>query len=355
MSQKRNTTTRVVPEESDVCDTSDSNDCTTSEMMIENLAENQTYSCASLMPDEYCSFGIRDISRDILVPNYFNIDSLREGFDSIRLIERTQKDTITCGQFQETVSSGSDIDGTAVQCRGPCIDVNKVYKKDEDGDTLLHIAIIILAQDLAFYFIDRTPWYSWLDMRNNLSQTPLLVAVLTNQVALVRRLIVAGADVEARDKDGNMAIHLACRNNLLNIVRTLLEPVRYEEQKQNNYDIPIQTIPQNLNSKNYEGYTCLHIASSLDHIDIVKILIGSGADVNIKAEKSGRTILHEAAWNGNLNLVKYLISLNTLCDISSKTYDGNTAFDLARSRGHWSIVVELATAGAKYSEEELEQ
>ena len=57
--------------------------------------------------------------------------------------------------------------------------MNKVYEKDKDGNTLLHIAIIILAEDLASYFIlssyfiNRTPWLTWLNIQNKLFQTAL--------------------------------------------------------------------------------------------------------------------------------------------------------------------------------------
>ena len=175
--------------------------------------------------------------------------------------------------------------------------------------------------------------------------------MLTDQTSLVRRLVVGGADLESRDHDGNMPIHLACRQNSLACLRTLLQPIRYEEQKRNNYDIPFQAIPQNLNSKNYEGLSCLHIATLDNNIEIIKVLTSVGANVNEKAEKSGRTILHEAAWSGNLVLVKYLLSLGRQCDINARTYDDYTPFDLARSRGHWSVVMELGTAGAKYEDE----
>ena len=283
------------------------------------------------------------------------INRLSDTFDSIGLVEKIQKDNIRYEEFETSDGFGTDMDGTAVRCRGPCIDVNKVYRKDNDGDTLLHIAIIILAEDLAFYFIDRTPWFTWLNIQNMLLQTPLHLAVLTNQVSLVRRLVVAGADTESRDKEGNMAIHLACRDNLVNILRSLLEPISAEEQKRNNYDASVQNIPHNLNSKNYEGHTCLHIASSFNHMDIVKTLIDNNANINARAEKSGRTILHEAAWSGKINMVKYLISLGKRCEINAVTYDGYTAFDLARSRGHWSIVIELATAVVENGDEEMEQ
>lgn len=257
-------------------------------------------------------------------------------------------------QFDELDESNAtcvNIEGTKVLCRGRPVNVAKVFRKDEDGDTLLHIALILLSPELAFYIIDRSPSFDWLNIKNKLSQAPLHLAVLTNQIPLVRRLVVAGADIESRDEDGNMPIHLACRDNLVNAVRALLDPVSPDEQKRNNYEIPYQMIPQDLNSKNYEGVSCLHLAAKENNIEIIKVLLDYSADVNVKAEKSGKTILHEAAWSGNVKLVKFLISLGRQCDINAKTYDDYTPFDLARSRGHWSIVMELATAGARYEDE----
>ena len=284
-----------------------------------------------------------------------SIDFLSDKFDSIDLIHDVQGNRIRFDEFEySTATSSIDTHGSTVRCRGPCIDVNKVYRQDDDGDTLLNIALIILSPELALYFINRTPHFSWLNIPNKLFQSALHVAVLTNQAALVRRLVIGGADLESRDKDGNMAIHLACRENNIQCVQALLEPVRYEEQKINNYEISFQKVPQNLESKNYEGFTCLHIASSMDNLELVKLLVDSGADVNSKAIKSGRTVLHEAAWSGKLVLVKYLLSLGNRCNINAKTYDGYTAFDLARSHGHWSLVIELATAGANTEEEDME-
>ena len=317
--------------------------------------KGQKFSGASVIEDEDIFEELHDTTNGPFADKATSVDRLRDTFDSIGLVEKIQKDNIRYEEFETSDGFGTDKNGTVCHCRASCIDVNKVYRKDKDGDTLLHIAIIILAEELAFYFIDRTPWFTWLNIQNKLLQTPLHLAVLTNQISIVRRLVVAGADTESRDKEGNLAIHLACRDNLVKILRSLLEPVSVEDQKRNNYGAHVQKIPQNLDSKNYEGYTCLHIASSFDHMDIVKTLIDNNANINAKAEKSGRTILHEAAWSGKINMVKYLISLGKRCDINAKTYDGYTAFDLARSRGHWSIVIELAKAGAKNGDEEMEQ
>ena len=242
--------------------------------------------------------------------------------------------------------------GAVAAWKEPIIDVDTVYRQDDDGDTLLHTAVILKALDLSYYFIRMTPCVSWLNMKNKLSQTPLHLAVLTNQVSLVRRLVVAEADLESRDQDGNTPVHLASRDNLLSVVKSLLEPFSKEELLKPNCTVVSNTTVHILDIKNYEGLSCLHVAASNCNLEMVNVLLQYGADVNTRAEKSGRTILHEAAYSGDVQLVKFLLALGRQCHINAKTYDDYTPFDLARSRHHWSIVLELATAGAKYDEEQ---
>lgn len=265
----------------------------------------------------------------------------------------TKDDPIKFEGFEISEEFCVDLNGSTVKCRRHCIDVTKVYRQDQDGDTLLHIAIISLDSDLAAYIIDWTPCPEWLNTKNKLAQTPLHVAVLTNQITVVRRLIVAGADICQVDRHGNTALHLACREKFIDCLLAMLKPIGYEEQKRNNYNIPTEIVDQkqNLDSVNYVGFACLHLAASNNQIDIVRLLLENGADVHVKTEKSGRTILHEAAWQGNIDLVRFLISLGNTCLLNAKSYDGFTAFDLARSREHWAIVSELAKEGAKLEEE----
>lgn len=286
----------------------------------------------------------------------FDTGRMQGRFDPVRVTDNKKEQTSRYDKFEVSWQFCVAIDGTPAKCKRPCIDMNKVYCQDDDGDTLLHIAIITAEPDLAFYIIDFTASSDWLNVKNKLSQTPLHAAVLTNQVPVVRRLVIGGADIEARDCYGNMPVHIACREGMLDIVRALVEPVSFEEQQRNNCDNTFNQLHQkcNLNAENYEGVPRLHIAAANGLLDIVKLLLKYGADVNAKAEKSGRTILHEAAWHGNLNLVKFLVSFETTCNINAKTYDDYTAFDLARSHGHWSIVAELAMVGADYEDKKQE-
>ena len=274
---------------------------------------------------------------------------------SLELDDDNQFNDIKVTRFPTSEKYCVSLDGNQTPCRRPCIDVSTVYRQDEDGDTLLHIAIINLEADIASYFIESTPCPDWLNIKKKLSQNPLHVTVLTNQIPIARQLIVAGVDVNARDRHGNTALHLACRDGFVEITRALLKLVSFEEQQRNNYIIPFENLHArtNLNLLNFEGLSCLHLAASNNHIEIIKILLHNGAHVNMTEEKSGRTILHEAAYNGNLELVRLLVLLDRSCDINAKTYDGFTPFDLARARGHWAVVAELAKLDREAEEEYL--
>lgn len=230
-------------------------------------------------------------------------------------------------------------------------DASTVYTQDKDGDTLLHSVIILQELQLIMLFIQKAASHTWLSFRNNIFQTPLHLAVLTRQVKVVRALMAAGADISVRDKDGNTALHIACRDGLFDIAGNLLEPIRYNEVINNGYKAPYQKIPQDLAVANYEGLSCLHLAAMNDHIEIVELLESKGVDLNIREIKTGRTILHNACLSGNIKLVRQLLKYRS-CNINARTYDGLTPFDLARIKNDESICMILAAAGARYGDDE---
>jgi ankyrin repeat protein len=82
----------------------------------------------------------------------------------------------------------------------------------------------------------------------------------------------------------------------------------------------------NAKDKNKWGHTPLHIASRDNHIEIAKLLIERGADVKAK-DNDGWTPLHWASLHNRIETAKLLIELGA--DLDAENNDGETPFDLA--------------------------
>lgn len=71
------------------------------------------------------------------------------------------------------------------------------------------------------------------------------MATLTGQSDLVRRLLIAGATLDLRNKIGNTALHIACEEGNLDVVKSILEPIssaELTEARQTFYKPQVQTI-----------------------------------------------------------------------------------------------------------------
>jgi ankyrin repeat protein len=63
-----------------------------------------------------------------------------------------------------------------------------------------------------------------------------------------------------------------------------------------------------LNARNRSGFTPIFLAAGRGHLDIVRFLVETGANINIHT-KDGSSVLHAAVMSGNYDLVYYLLSL----------------------------------------------
>ena len=99
-----------------------------------------------------------------------------------------------------------------------------------------------------------------------------------------------------------------------------------------------ENVNVNLGDENDDwSRAALHLASINGHLEIVKLLLESGANVHIK-DKGDQTALHLASRNGHLEIVKLLLESGANVNIKDK--NGQTALHYA-SRYHKSEVVNL--------------
>ncbi len=84
-------------------------------------------------------------------------------------------------------------------------------------------------------------------------------------------------------------------------------------------------------SVNEQRVMPLHSAAAGRHLEVVRLLLANGADVNVE-QQGGFTALHAAAQNGQLEMIQLLLASGAKVD--ALTFERKTPADLARDRGH---------------------
>nr|XP_056711803.1 nuclear factor NF-kappa-B p105 subunit [Euleptes europaea] len=205
--------------------------------------------------------------------------------------------------------------------------------QDENGDNVLHLAIIHLHVELLRNLLEVIADLNAddiLNMRNDLYQTPLHLAVITKQAGGVKALLRAGADATLLDRHGNSILHLATKQGDEKVLNVLLHHKEASLMK----DLP-----------NGEGLNAVHLAVMANSVSCLRRLIAAGANVNAQEQKSGRTALHLAVEQGNISLAGCLL-LEGDANVDSITYDGTTPLHIAAGRGSTKLTALLKAAGA---------
>jgi hypothetical protein len=142
----------------------------------------------------------------------------------------------------------------------------------------------------------------------------------------VKRLLsIRNINVNVKDDEfGETPLHWAALNGHIEIARLLL---------QNGAEV---------NVKSDGGNTPLHWAASHGNVDTLHLLVENGADLEAQ-DNSGSRALHRAVSNGNLPFVKELISRYHV-DVNARRNDGRTALWLAR-HGSPAIITFLQENG----------
>nr|XP_056706907.1 NF-kappa-B inhibitor alpha [Euleptes europaea] len=198
----------------------------------------------------------------------------------------------------------------------------------EDGDTFLHLAIIHEEKALSLEIVRQTGCDKvFLNFQNKLGQTPLHLAMITDQPEIAETLLKAGCNPEIRDFRGNTPLHITCEQGSLRGVGVLTQ---YSSQHH---------LSSLLHLRNYNGHTCLHLASVQGYLAIVECLLSFGVDVNAKEPCNGRTALHLAVDLQNEELVSLLLKHGA--DANKVTYQGYSPYQLTWGRNNSVIQEQL--------------
>uniref|UniRef100_A0A8D2Q0L5 NFKB inhibitor epsilon n=1 Tax=Zosterops lateralis melanops TaxID=1220523 RepID=A0A8D2Q0L5_ZOSLA len=208
----------------------------------------------------------------------------------------------------------------------------------EDGDTLVHLAIIHCVPAVALCCIAQLP-REVLEIQNDLFQTPLHLAVYLEQPSVIQALIHKGVNRGLQDRNGNTPLHLACEQQHLQCAQQLLEgPATPDGTTQpcgHHQDLQLQ---------NWQGLACLHISTLKGNIPMMSLLLESGANIDVREGTSGKTPLHLAVECHNHRAVQFLLRKGAFVD--AQMYNGCTPLHLAVGRKDAAIAAILSHSGA---------
>ena len=233
---------------------------------------------------------------------------------------------------------------TPQQCPGL-----EFFDADCDGDCQLHLAVAEGVTEVVFALIRLAPHPAYLDIQNNELYAPLHIAVLVNQPRLVRRLVVAGATTDIRDREGNTPLHLAAKRGFKECAAALLSPISTDELRE--ADISAAFTPTHLHTvldmKNFNGEHCVHLATFGQHYEFLWFLNLHQADMNASEGRSGKTALHYAVNMRDERLVQMLATPREAggCGVAlnARDWSGRTAHRCSKINGDEGIAVFLAS------------
>jgi TolB-like protein/ankyrin repeat protein len=169
--------------------------------------------------------------------------------------------------------------------------------------------------------------------------SPLHTAAKTGDTDTVKQLIIDGVSIATKDYYGKTALHVAAETGHEKVAALLIGA---------GADMEVKTPPSGKGFPDY-GSTPLMLTARWGHTSVAELLINAGADVNaLTGRDAGRRgeygVLHYAASQGHEGIVELLITGGAdvdLRDLSLKT----PLFDAARA-GHKSTVELLISFGA---------
>lgn len=149
-------------------------------------------------------------------------------------------------------------------------------------------------------------------------------------------LLTAGSEINAVDLQGNTPLHNSCYHNSPKFTALLISKGAFTDARSRNLDTP------------------LDYATESGHLEIVKLLIDAGADVNLTGE-NGWSPLHNAASISRkvaIDVVKVLLDAGA--NPAAKSGDGQYPCDVAVNANVKTMLLE-AKAQAHITETLLKE
>ncbi len=184
-------------------------------------------------------------------------------------------------------------------------------------------------------------------LNGSLWATHLHQAVKEINEVRIRSLVQMGADVNATDEKGRIPLHLAAKIGRYSIVKYLVEHGSDVHKKDDSHKTPlVYAIEKNrikviiylskkVNStEKREEEDELFRAVKEDDLSSLSYNL-TRRDIN-SVNKDGKTVLHIASEEGNLEIVKFLLDMGA--DRTILDYDGRNALSYAKLTGNKELI-----------------
>ena len=171
----------------------------------------------------------------------------------------------------------------------------------------------------------------WLHIRPQ--QEKLIKAAEARDLQAIQSLVDQGVDTNTSTCIGQPILVMAAWDSYTDVVALLIAKGAY------------------INTEDaYSKDTALKAAACVGNSELVKILINAGADLNVK-DRDGYTALHLAARNKRIEAVELLIKAGA--DLNTESERGDTPMDEALGYTHNDVVGLLALHGARINKNYL--
>ena len=171
--------------------------------------------------------------------------------------------------------------------------------------TPLHMAVSQQNSELCTLLLDRG---ADMNARNDDGDTPLQNAVYYQDIGLCTLLLDRGADVKDMGNDGGTALHCAVFLENTELCTLLIDR------------------GADVNSAGYDSGTPFHCTVLAESTSLCTLLLERGGAVNTKSDE-GDTPLHDAVFRRNSELCTLLLDRGA--DVHAKNDSGKTPLDLA--------------------------
>lgn len=186
---------------------------------------------------------------------------------------------------------------------------------DSDGRSIFYVPIKFGYNEIVSLLINFSnvvvgvPLLEMLDSQHNI---PLHYAIMFNRIYIIKEMLQIKFNINFKDNDGNTALHLIIKS-----------------AKEDYLEIISMMIDKNigLNQVNKNGENALHIAVESKNVEIVKMLLRNGINIDTETINDHLTPLLIATIHGSIQICEILLNHNP--NVNCQDIYGNTLLNHA--------------------------